>query len=273
MGMPTIQLHPSDAEYIKNSNADAVCKPRILIERVIMRRTVEALLAAGFYITVDNEGMRGNSDDPDDYAIVSSRDLDKIMAEVQAVDDEYLLVSRNPDLFDPAKRADAEFAFDSYVYFVYGNDGWDVINDYQTDLEDVLKPINDFSDTLEDGALFVLSNDTVLGESLAGATCSARSTTSSTKRTRTTRTANCRAPTLSSACASSSLASAPRWACSRCRPPRPSLPRPPGKATWVRRTRSSATGTTAPRSFTTPGLAVRYPASRPKTRPDFASPA
>jgi hypothetical protein len=34
------------------------------------------------------------------------------------------------------------------VRFVYGNDGYDVINDYTVDLEDVLKSVNEYADRM-----------------------------------------------------------------------------------------------------------------------------
>lgn len=33
-----------------------------------------------------------------------------------------------------------------WVYFVYGNDGWDVVNDYTTNLESILQPVTGVED-------------------------------------------------------------------------------------------------------------------------------
>jgi len=36
-----------------------------------------------------------------------------------------------------------------WVYFVYGNDGWDVVSDYTTNLEAVLKGSGELAERLE----------------------------------------------------------------------------------------------------------------------------
>lgn len=58
---------------------------------------------------------------------------------------------------DPSVLFDAMFSTDEdmiyfrkglinhFVYFVYGNEGYDVISDYSVALEEVLKPVNEFT--------------------------------------------------------------------------------------------------------------------------------
>lgn len=103
----------------------AVCQ-RIAVEREILLRTVDALLAAGYALqTFDTESHRPEQPTLDKALVVK---------ELMEVDDEYLIAEKD------GVRA--------YVRFIYGSDGYDVINDYTVNLEDVLKPINEYADTL-----------------------------------------------------------------------------------------------------------------------------
>jgi hypothetical protein len=95
---------------------------RLALEADIVKMTVDALLVAGYALHVAE-----NDDLP---APTTSRDV--ILGVLGETDDEHLMASRD------GKR--------SWVYFVYGNDGWDVISDYTVDLEDVLKPVSEFCD-------------------------------------------------------------------------------------------------------------------------------
>lgn len=64
-------------------------------------------------------------------------DRDAILREMFATDDERLLLYRKG-------RAGG------WVSLVYGNDGFDVISDYTTNLEGVLKPANELADRMEE---------------------------------------------------------------------------------------------------------------------------
>jgi hypothetical protein len=85
------------------------------VERKIATAVVETLLAAGFYIEVDN-GEDMNK---------PSRTAAVILRQMFLTDDEGLLVSKG-----------AESKAFGWVYFVYGNDGWDVVSDYTVNLEE-----------------------------------------------------------------------------------------------------------------------------------------
>src|SRR5262252_875557 len=87
---------------------------RIAIEKRIARKVVDALLTAGFAITVSNGG--------DEDEIVKSTDASAIKAVMFATDDERLHTYKDGKPF-------------GWVWFVYGNDGWDVICDYTVNLE------------------------------------------------------------------------------------------------------------------------------------------
>lgn len=89
-------------------------KMRQKVEREICTAVVDALLAAGFSIEVDN------GDDMTTQSDVRPTILEAMFK----TDDERLYV----------ERAGADKCV-GWVYFVYGNDGWDVISDYTVNLE------------------------------------------------------------------------------------------------------------------------------------------
>lgn len=105
---------------------------RRAIEREITERTIAAMYAAGYKVAVD---YGEESDDPG--ANVHTADAASVLALMMNLDDAYLTVH---------DAADGERI--GWVRFVYGNDGPDAINDYTVNLEDVLKPINDYTDAL-----------------------------------------------------------------------------------------------------------------------------
>lgn len=103
-----------------------ICQ-RIAVEWDIVIRTVDVLLAAGFALDTDA--------DPGP----ATTDRATIMFRLIEVDDERLYCRR------PEKDREGWYG---WVRFVYGNCGYDVISDYTTNLEAVLKPVNEYADTL-----------------------------------------------------------------------------------------------------------------------------
>lgn len=89
-------------------------KMRQKVEREICTTVVDALLAAGFTISINN------GDDADELS--NATDKAKIVASMFLTDDEYLMAIRNDKVF-------------GWVRFIYGNDGPDVMSDYTTNLE------------------------------------------------------------------------------------------------------------------------------------------
>lgn len=100
---------------------------RRLVELAIVRKVATDLIADGYLITVD---------DGDDEPVRNSKDLDAIIDAAFAVDEAYLRV-RKPGM--PVR---------SFVRLIYGNTGWDVVSDYGTDLEEVLKPSSEYADQM-----------------------------------------------------------------------------------------------------------------------------
>lgn len=117
---------------------DQIMKPyikaRIAIEKRIAKQCIFDLLAAGYCITVHD----GEAD-----CLVHSRDAKAILAAMRSTDDDVLKV------YAPRPDNPDEMQSMGWVYFVYGNDGWDVINDYTTNLESVLARTNALIKTLE----------------------------------------------------------------------------------------------------------------------------
>ena len=107
----------------------AAVKVRHNIEKRIVKRTVRDLIKAGYELNVDDgDGKVLNIPTTDETAL-----LDALMN----TDEDYLLVYKpgEPKHF-------------SYVFFVYGNDGYDVISDYGVSLEEDLRGVNEFADSL-----------------------------------------------------------------------------------------------------------------------------
>jgi hypothetical protein len=125
-------------------------KVRIAVERYIVDLTVDTLLKAGYLLAVDNGG--------DQLEVSPTHDAAKLKAGLMLADEETLLVRvKQPGT-----------GVRSFVRFIYGNDGWDVINDYGVSLEAMLKPVNDVCDRIGDGDLGAIAE--ALGKVTTGTT-------------------------------------------------------------------------------------------------------
>ncbi|SAI73144.1 Uncharacterised protein [Bordetella ansorpii] len=115
-------LEPDDEAFMAQfgnrgrSIPDAICL-RMLIERAIVRRAAQDLLAAGCELRIH---------DGEPWACPLTSDLADVMNAVMATDEDLMFV------FSPTDR------HPRVIRFVYGNDGWDVIADYHTSLERLL---------------------------------------------------------------------------------------------------------------------------------------
>ena len=106
------------------------------IEQRIARAAIAGLLAAGYFVSVyDGEEM----------ALRRSRDAKAIFSAMGATDEETLIAYRPLPTTDDAPRWERVGS----VLFVYGNDGWDVIADHATSLENDLQAANELADELE----------------------------------------------------------------------------------------------------------------------------
>lgn len=104
---------------------------RINIERDIVLKTLVTLLAAGYSLEWDyiNDENDGDEKPLNDFTLLK--------AQAMACDDEHLYV------YSPKGHRVG------WVYFVYGNDGWDVINDHTLSLEEVLAPVNEYAEKMQ----------------------------------------------------------------------------------------------------------------------------
>jgi hypothetical protein len=93
------------------------------VERKIVTRVVTDLLNAGFELSVNNGG------DEDEIPFTTDRDV--VLNTMFATDSEHLFARKD----EPHHR---------YVFFVYGNDGYDVIADYNYTLSDIMDPIHEW---------------------------------------------------------------------------------------------------------------------------------
>lgn len=116
------------------------------IERIIVRKLAEALLNSvadlddkeSCTITVDSD--RGY--DPDAKTFNPNYDgksIDALVEDIVKECDEYDEVH----IFVGGNRTEG---YGPWVYLIFGNGncGWDVITDYSTSLEEVIKPVMDF---------------------------------------------------------------------------------------------------------------------------------
>lgn len=98
------------------------------MDRLVITKTVEVLIAAGAVLSVDG--------DDHNWAIKNSTDWVKVVDAITAVDDAMLSVRG---------------AVSGWVRFIMGNDGYDVINDHSARLEETLAPVFALCDELEEG--------------------------------------------------------------------------------------------------------------------------
>jgi hypothetical protein len=100
------------------------------IEKRIAREVIKGLLSAGFTVSVN---------DGEETTVKQSTDADTIFTAMMTTDEDYLLAHRPGE----TKKS-------AWVRFIYGNSGWDVINDYSTSLETVLTNTNLLADKIDE---------------------------------------------------------------------------------------------------------------------------
>jgi hypothetical protein len=101
-------------------------KRRIAVEQKIARFTVKKLIEAGFKLSVyDGEAV----------TVKRSQDAVAICNAMATTDEDRLFV------YDSDKQE--RFG---WIYFVYGNDGYDVISDYTTNLDPQMEAINKYAE-------------------------------------------------------------------------------------------------------------------------------
>lgn len=126
----------TDLEIVKQHSTGA--KDRARIELRVVRKLLAVFLTEGWKVTVDAErGYDG------DGRLLASSDVEEIVRNAFQYDDCHLFFHRPQQTkFLSGGRIDCV----GWVRLVFGNDGWDVISDYSTNLEEKLKPINEWVD-------------------------------------------------------------------------------------------------------------------------------
>lgn len=97
-------------------------KMRQEVERKIAEALVKSALAEGYIISVYN-----GDDETSPF-----RTCEKVISHMFATDEDRLYLWKDGKRF-------------GWVFFVYGNDGWDVISDYTVNLEHIMAEANKIS--------------------------------------------------------------------------------------------------------------------------------
>lgn len=100
------------------------------IERKIAIATIKDLLNSGHSISVN---------DGEEVTLERSTDQTDILDAMFTTDEDYLIAHK-----------DGELTSIGWVRFIYGNDGWDVVNDYTTNLEHHLATSLNLAELLEE---------------------------------------------------------------------------------------------------------------------------
>lgn len=105
-----------------------ICQ-RIDVERRIVEKVVDTLLSRGWRLNLMNGG--------EGYELPEwTSDRATILAVMMETNDEYL----------HARKVGHRL---QYVFFVYGNSGYDVVSDYTIGLDIEMEIVNNFADTFE----------------------------------------------------------------------------------------------------------------------------
>lgn len=105
-------------------------KMRQMVEREIAEQLIKDALAAGYTLGVN---------DGEEITLRHCGSAEMVLKAMFTTDEDYLLVYDNEDA--------SHFG---WVRFVYGNDGYDVISDYSTNLEHIMAGANKISDKYAD---------------------------------------------------------------------------------------------------------------------------
>lgn len=107
---------------------------RISIEKKIAKAIIKTMRKAGYSISIF-EG--------EDYSIRRSKNKADILEAMFSTDEDRIDLYKKDALDGTVKRH-------GWIMMIYGNDGYDVVNDYTTNLEELMKPINKLCDELQE---------------------------------------------------------------------------------------------------------------------------
>lgn len=113
----------------RNASRDQIIvHDRQKLERQIAFKLIEELLAGGYELAID---------DGEGIAVRRTRDEKTLREGLFSVDEEHILV------YKPTDKTRI-----GWVFLVYGNDGYDVINDYAVSIEDHITETNKLAERL-----------------------------------------------------------------------------------------------------------------------------
>lgn len=134
--MGKIKATKSPRQDFKNCSMESVLRQKL--ERFIVRDVIARLLAAGYKLSVDN--MSGDDDNVREFETLS-KSATEIYSRMFQTDEDYLFVFSADAKHGVWGKGtgDGPGQQVGWVRFIYGNDGWDVISDYSSKFEKVLK--------------------------------------------------------------------------------------------------------------------------------------
>jgi len=109
---------------------------RQAIEKKIVKKTLETFTELGYVFSVYDGGEQ--------HPVTSN--IEEAMEQIFAVDEAHLHVF-SPKLQEEIGTSNK---CSGWIWFVMGNDGWDVICDYTVGLEEILKPVEKYIDNIAD---------------------------------------------------------------------------------------------------------------------------
>jgi hypothetical protein len=121
---------------LRTNDMSKAVQKRQAIEKAIAIAAIDQLLAAGFSLGVH---------DGEEVTIHHSTDKKKLVAALFTTDEDRIFVYMDKNT--PGDPSDSRP--DAWVYLVYGNDGYDVISDYTTNIEQHLTNAQAKADELE----------------------------------------------------------------------------------------------------------------------------
>jgi hypothetical protein len=133
---PALLQSSRDGEIVGDMEGKTMTlEQRQEMEAQVMKSAISELISHGFVLSVF---------DGEELTVTKSTDEAAIFAALRTTDEDVLYADRpNGDGRETCRR---------FVQFVYGNDGWDVIADNSSSLEDYLDKTTALQDTLADQA-------------------------------------------------------------------------------------------------------------------------
>jgi hypothetical protein len=122
----------------------------LAIREMILRRVLhDLLIQKGKNVVIDS----GRGYDPENRTFYNLADLDEAVKFALEYDEVHIFLNGKGD-----NRRDG---YGPYVYVIFGNDNYDLdmISDYATSLEPIIRPIMDWIERIEQGKVRLVTQD------------------------------------------------------------------------------------------------------------------